>query len=639
MVRPISTFLPALLLLVASFGLSACDLGFDDTNPDMELPASADNADQPDVPEDSPEDLPVDPPEDGTGGSCTPAVGLQCGGVVTANTEDAYAESSIDSYSCSDWDATGPEVAFSFEAPSAGTFTATILGAGNDADLDIYILGEEGTGCDASSCIAFGDQEASWEGVESGIYYIVVDGYLGDAGPFTLELTCGSGEETPDPDPDPEPEPEPDPEDSPSCSAASVLACASSSSSDTTGALATDAMDGYSCVGWDASGPEVVYSFVATSTGVVTAALTMIEPGQDLDIYVLSQSCDSESCIAYGNYSTEFDAIEGETYYLVVDGYYGDAGEYSLEVSCAGPGVAADAIGFATCDNSLSDDTTVGANAIDGYGCNSWDASGPELVYSLTAESAGEITATLSGMNGQDLDVYIVPDLGNGLDPSACSSYGNWSATWTAAAGESFYVVVDGFLGDSGSFDLTLSCPQPGEDLSHCLDWSSANVAQPGYFVSLLSSFGIDVTSSSILLSATDIDPASGEIEMTMGTAQPGTCAQDLTVPTTNLTAGQAGTYGAGSFEVGPTTSSVRLGTIDYPIYNLVVEGEYSLDGSTITDASFEGELDVSNLYWQGCAFALNCYPCPQGNGQCIAFEVDSAELSDNGAGALQLVP
>ena len=42
MVRPISTFLPALLLLVASFGLSACDLGFDDTNPDMELPASAD---------------------------------------------------------------------------------------------------------------------------------------------------------------------------------------------------------------------------------------------------------------------------------------------------------------------------------------------------------------------------------------------------------------------------------------------------------------------------------------------------------------------------------------------------------------------------------------------------------------------
>jgi hypothetical protein len=609
--------------------VSGCDIGFDASNPDLELGASATAT----------EDLGVGHPgavlgsedDDSEGPVCTSNSPLQCGSVVSASTAESYAQSEIDSYSCGEWDASGPEVVFSFTAPHAGAFTARLVETELNTDLDVYVLGEDGAGCDPSNCVSYGNQEATWEATAASVYYVVVDGFLGDSGQFTLELQCAvdDGNSTPDPDP----------EDGESCSVASSLVCGSAIAADTTGAVATDDIDSYSCVAWDASGPEVMYSFTALSTGTVTAALTLIETGQDLDIYVLDESCTSDSCVAYGNVSADFEAIEGETYYLVVDGYYGDAGAYELELSCAGPGVAADANGFATCDADLSDDTSVGSNTIVGYGCNSWDASGPELVYSLTVDSSGDVTATLSNLAGQDLDLYIIPDSGDGLDPMACEAYGNSSASWTAEEGESFYLVVDGFLGAAGSFDLEVSCSAPGEDSTHCLDWSTANFSEPSSFGTLLTNFGVDLTASSILLSASEINSNSGSLQMTMGSSQPGTCAQDLAVSTYDLTPFQTGAYADGTYDVGPVTSSIRMGTWDYPIYDLEVEGEFNLDGTVITDASFVGELDVSDLHWQACMFALNCYPCSQGYGQCIDFAMDSAQLFETGAGPLQSVP
>jgi hypothetical protein len=619
--------LPLLVL-----GVSGCDIGFDGTNPDLNLGPSIMVG----------EDLSVGHPgavldaeeENSQDPVCASSAPLECGASVSASTAESTAQSEIDSYSCGDWDASGPEVIFSFTAPESGAFTARLVETALNTDLDVYVLGEEGAGCDPSNCISYGNQEATWEAEADSTYYVVVDGFLGDSGQFTLELQCAVVDDAPAPDPDPEPEPE----EGESCSATSSLVCGSTIAADTTASSATDDIDSYSCVAWDASGPEVMYSFTATSTGTVTAALTLIETGQDLDIYVLDQSCTSDSCVAYGNVSADFEAIAGETYYFVVDGYYGDAGEYELEVSCAGPGIAADANGFATCDSDLSDDTSVGSSSIAGYGCNFWDASGPELVYSLTVDSAGEVTATLSNLGGQDLDIYIIPDSGDGLDPSACEAYGNSSASWTAEEGESFYVVVDGFLGASGSFDLEVSCSAPGADSTHCLDWSTVNFSEPSAFGTLLTNFGVDLTASSILLSASEINSNSGNLQMTMGSSQVGTCAQDLSVSTNDLTSLQAGAYAGGTYDIGPVTSSIRMGTWDYPIYDLEVEGEFNLDGTVIADASFVGELDVSDLHWQACMFALNCYPCSQGNGQCIDFAMDSAELFETGAGPLQSV-
>ena len=51
----------------------------------------------------------------------------------------------------------------------------------------------------------------------------------------------------------------------------------------------------------------------------------------DLDIFFLG-SCDENDCLAYGNTTFTSDAMLAGTYYIVVDGYSGDCGDYMLEV-------------------------------------------------------------------------------------------------------------------------------------------------------------------------------------------------------------------------------------------------------------------------------------------------------------------
>jgi hypothetical protein len=54
------------------------------------------------------------------------------------------------------------------------------------ADLDVFILGS----CDENDCLAHGDATAMTGCLESGTYYIVVDGYNGAESGFTLSVEC-----------------------------------------------------------------------------------------------------------------------------------------------------------------------------------------------------------------------------------------------------------------------------------------------------------------------------------------------------------------------------------------------------------------------------------------------------------------
>jgi len=98
-------------------------------------------------------------------------------------------------------------------------------------------------------------------------------------------------------------------------------------------------MSSYSCVGWNESGPEDVYSltFPAGGSWQVTASLSGMT--QDLDIFILGPAaCNSNLCVAYGDSNaTLSDAAGGATYYVVVDGFAGSAGDYDLDVSCVAP--------------------------------------------------------------------------------------------------------------------------------------------------------------------------------------------------------------------------------------------------------------------------------------------------------------
>ena len=140
------------------------------------------------------------------------------------------------------------------------------------------------------------------------------------------------------------------------------------------------------------------------------------------------------------------------------------------------------------CGDAISG-TTVGAvNVMSSYICiPSWNESGPEDVFSLTIQAGGlwSVTATISGMS-QDLDIFI---LGPAVcDSNLCVAYGDSSASLTdAVGGATYYVVVDGFNGQSSDYDLYVSCTAPDGVLQgHVLDQvgppcTAANVhVEPG---------------------------------------------------------------------------------------------------------------------------------------------------------------
>ena len=94
-------------------------------------------------------------------------------------------------------------------------------------------------------------------------------------------------------------------------------------------------MGSYSCSTWDESGREFVYIFSRPFWNRTTVELSGMTA--DLDIFILQDSCDAQNCVAYGDISVTFDAEENVAYYIVVDGYAGAEGPYTLTVSCMGP--------------------------------------------------------------------------------------------------------------------------------------------------------------------------------------------------------------------------------------------------------------------------------------------------------------
>lgn len=113
-------------------------------------------------------------------GSATPAA---CGQAIAGTTVGAV--NNVSAYGCAPWlPLTGPERVYSLNL-SASTDMDALLG-GLSSDLDLLLL----TGSSPASCIAFGDNAISARGLAAGVYYLVVDGFDGAAGPFRLDVWC-----------------------------------------------------------------------------------------------------------------------------------------------------------------------------------------------------------------------------------------------------------------------------------------------------------------------------------------------------------------------------------------------------------------------------------------------------------------
>jgi hypothetical protein len=86
----------------------------------------------------------------------------------------------------------------------------------------------------------------------------------------------------------------------------------------------------YSCVGWTESGGENVYELNLTVQTQVTVTLSNMTA--DFDAFFLG-SCNENDCIIHGDVSFNI-TVDPGTYYIVVDGYFGATGSYTLTIEC-----------------------------------------------------------------------------------------------------------------------------------------------------------------------------------------------------------------------------------------------------------------------------------------------------------------
>lgn len=107
-----------------------------------------------------------------------------------------------------------------------------------------------------------------------------------------------------------------------------------------------------------------------------------------------------------------------------------------------------------SCGTVYNSTTVGGATAFSSYSCAVWNESGPEKVHTVQTTVAGDLTASLSGLSS-DLDVFIL----SSCDPNTCLASGDVTATATNVAPGTYYIIVDGRNGASGSYSLEVGCP------------------------------------------------------------------------------------------------------------------------------------------------------------------------------------
>ncbi len=119
------------------------------------------------------------------------------------------------------------------------------------------------------------------------------------------------------------------------CANPRAIACGQSVAGDTTGQANNHS--GYTC-GWDASGPEIIYSFTLAAGSGYNLTAELPSFSADLDLYLLAAGgCDAGTCLSstsYGNTSATASNVPAGTYYLAVDGYSGAAGTFDLRLTC-----------------------------------------------------------------------------------------------------------------------------------------------------------------------------------------------------------------------------------------------------------------------------------------------------------------
>ncbi len=140
--------------------------------------------------------------------------------------------------------------------------------------------------------------------------------------------------------------------------------------------------------------------------------------------------------------------------------------------NCTGTPSCTAAGGAVACGSGVTGDTSAppavaSITSWAGAGCSTWTYTGPEIIYVVNSGSTAEqITVDLTGL-GADLDLIVMKDAGLGCDPGL-SCVGNStsggptdeSVTFLSVANTDYFVVIDGYEGAMGPYNLDITCSQ-----------------------------------------------------------------------------------------------------------------------------------------------------------------------------------
>jgi len=274
------------------------------------------------------------------------------------------------------------------------------------------------------------------------------------------------------------------------CTNAVVITCGSTVLGSTLEATADD--NAAEC-GTSIGAPGVWYTLEGTGQAVTISTCGNVQYDTKLNVY--SGNCDGLLCVT-GNddggncelgSTASFPALVGVTYYVLVQGYDGEVGDFELSVDC-GPYTSDLCVGADTiaCNQSLPGstlDALIDAAPQCGTGIQA-----PGVWYTFTGIDNPVLMSTCESFDYDTrINVYqgscdaLVCVVGNDDTPDigTCST-----VNFQPQADLTYYVLVQGYDGETGTFNLELACqtcPPPANvqisatDTAAFIYWQSLN--------------------------------------------------------------------------------------------------------------------------------------------------------------------
>ncbi len=222
--------------------------------------------------------------------------------------------------------------------------------------------------------------------------------------------------------------------------------------------------------------PDRLYQFTVNTATNVTITLDILQSATvDLDLFLLSV-CSPSTCIAASRNNPPLDEainsvfLNPGTYYIVVDGYGGDAGSFDISLSfssgCGGGGGGCNNLSPISCGELLNGQTTIGqANnftASSYSACNVpnsglFNAADKEYEFTLSSDQEVNISMEILTAN-TDLDMFLLSSCSPAICIDLSGSNTPFESIQRYLSAGTYYIVVDGFNGAQGNFNIQLSC-------------------------------------------------------------------------------------------------------------------------------------------------------------------------------------